>query len=520
MLNRSKTITILIAMSVLLTAVTCSSSWALDSCEVERPSHVVRFTPGSSAPSLSLPPDSSDPTILLRPTSELESLRFGVGGSVVLKFTVPIANYPAAGGLTVERPQGALPCASHPVRAEISGSIDGEHFIPLGSTCETATFDLGPLPWVAYLRIQDVTNPSDAAFGSNAVGSFDLRSVSGPGCLKYSHCAVSPAPDTTVTNSSSISSLALSSIGEDFVFTEPASFEEYGNGTARLTGTVHRASDPTTAYDAIMSFAGRVKAPPTQSPFLELQRSAYSAQGGPVDPTSWHYYKQAAGMLFGKGSRRGEKIPLGNPLRPMQIGVGANGRDTTLGGAGIFSYGATDSDNSAELRVGLTSCSFPPTPQPHEPPPTCNTEDISKTLANLDTNLQGRVTIMNRATSLLVRHNRSRASVRFKTAARAKVHNLYALAWTDVWRHDRLILTCSPSVLCFDLHHEPTHASLAASARALDAAVSSSLRYIQKRTPSRNAQRALKELVRKHLLLQKSFIRELARLPAHSARCQ
>lgn len=480
------------------------------------------FTSGSSPSSLVPSSESSDPNILLRATSDLESLRLGVGGSITVQFTVPIANYPAAGALTVERPNGALPCSSYPVRAEISGSIDGEHFVPLGTTCDTAAFDLGAFPWIAYLRIQDVTDPSDPAFGSSPVGGFDLRSVSGPGCLKYAHCAVSPSSDPIVSDTTTSYPLSLSSIGDDFVLEDPASFEEYGNGSARLVATAHRASDPSTAYHIILSLTGRVESPPPQSPVLELKPSAYSSQGGTIHPTSWYYYKQTTGMMFGKGTRQGEKLPVGGTACAFQIGNGANGRDSSLGGRGALTYGVAASQNTAELRVGLTSCSTQPTPTPtpHATPPSCKTEDISKTLAMLDSNLRGRVTSANRATRLLVRYDKSRASARFKTVTRAKVHNLYTLAWSEVWRHERVIQSCSPSVLCSDVHLEPTQAALAASARSLDAAVDTALLYVQKKLVSRKANKALKELVRQHTTQRATFSAHLAALPTHSTRCQ
>jgi len=521
MLYRSHLLTTFITLSLIVWGI--PSSWALNSCELERPSEVVSYNPGTSAPSTHL---SSDPSILARPTSTRESLHLGIGGSITVKFTVPIVNYPAAGALTVERPLNALPCSSYPVRAQISGSLDGEHFIPLGSTCATASFDLGALPWIAYLRIQDVTDTSDPAFGTTPISGFDLHSISGPGCLKYAHCAIAPSPDPAVTEATNTFALSLSSIGSDFVFRQPGSFEEYGNGSARLTGSVHRLSDPSTAYDLILSLTGKVQAPPAQSPILELRSSAYSSRGGTIDPSTWYYYKQIDGWLVGTGTRSGERIPVGGMLRSMQFGSGANGRETSLGGRGTFSYGSGPSENTAEITIGLTSCSItPPAPPPSVTPrvessaPLCETTDLTKQLANLDSSLRGRVTTVNRATRLLLRHNRSQSNIRFKTAIQAKVHNLYALAWSAVWRHDRFVQTCAPSDLCVEIHLESTQAALAASARTLDAAVDRSLLYIHKNVRSARARKDVKELMGSHRTQRASFIKELAKLPGHSARC-
>jgi hypothetical protein len=535
MINRPRTFIALLVISIFAGTLPHSSSWALNSCQIERPSEVASFERGSSTPSLPPSSDSSDPSILLRATSDVESLRLGIGGAITLKFTVPLANYPAAGSLTLERPAGAPPCSSYPVRAEISGSLDGQHFIPLGSTCETSTFELGSFPWIAYLRIRDVTNVSDPAFGSAPISGFDLRSVSGPACLKYAHCAVSAPPDSSVTDSQSSSALSLSNIGDDFVFEQPASFEEYGNGTARLSGTVYSLSNPSIAYEMIMSLTGRVQSPPLNSPVLALKSSAYSSQGGTVDPSSWYYYKQLNGTLFGRKTLSGETILIANTARAMQIGDGANGRNTSFGARGSFAYDSAPSGSTGGIAINLTSCSSLPSPTPpaalpeSKPTPkdgvkiespSCQTNDLSNKLAFLDHNLSKRGAIINRATLLLVGEDRSQSSARFRTNIRSKARNLYVQAWGDVWVHDRIVQTCLPSTLCFDLHLEPKQAALAASARNLDSTVERALLYVKKRLSSRKNKRALKELTKKHMRLRGAFMSALSELPRHSTSCQ
>lgn len=517
-----------------------SSAWALNSCKLERPSEVVSFKQGSSAPELPLSAVNSDPAMLLRENSDSESLNLGLGGSLTLRFTVPIANYPAAGALTIERPVGALPCSSYPVRAEISGSIDGAYFVPLGTTCDSAAFDLGTFSWIAYLRITDITDISDPAFGSQPVSGFDLRSISGPGCLKYAYCPASAAPDATVTSSQKTCDLSLSHIGDDFVLEDRASFEEYGNGTARLLGTAYRKSDPSSAYDVIVSLTGRVQSPPPQSPILELKSSAYSSQGGTIDPALWYYYKRWGGVLIGKGALAGETILIGDTVHAMQIGAGAQGRNTSFGASGSFAYGSDPSQHIGDLKIELTTCPSPPSPTPSATPqptpapapptptpagkpiiepPTCTESDLTNKLLALDNQLFRRLDTINRATRLLVREHRSRRNLRYRARIRSDIQNLYVLAWRDVWRHDRITRTCLPSTLCFEIHLEPTQAAMAASARTLDLAVENVLSHLRKKLAGRKARRALKRLVQIHEDHRATFIHELAFLPHHSSKC-
>jgi len=85
------------------------------------------------------------------------------------------------------------------------------------------------------------------------------------------------------------------------------------------------------------------------SPKKELKDAAYSALGGPVDPSSWTYYTTAVGTLTGFGSYAGYVVALSNFGPPFQIGVGANGKNITRGGSGWFQV---TNSNAPLLTVG------------------------------------------------------------------------------------------------------------------------------------------------------------------------
>jgi hypothetical protein len=534
-MNRLFSLVTFVPTITLASLVICNSSWALNSCQIERPSEVVSFSQGAVPTEPPSASSSSDPEVLLRPASDSDSLSLGVGGSITLKFTVPIANYPAAGLLTIERPGDALPCSSHPVRAEVSGSIDGVNFLPLGTTCEGVSLDLGGFPWIAYLRITDITDPSDPAFGSNSINGFDMRSVVGPGCLKYSYCAAPAIPDTTLTGSTLGDALSLSHLGKDFVFAQEASFEEYGNGTARLLATTYRRSDPEVSYTLVASFTGRVPSPPPNTPVLALNTTAYISHGGTIDSGSWYYYKRWNGVLLGNGSHAGDTLKIKESLNPLQLGNGANGRNSFFGASGGFSYASSSlSSATAEMNIDLRTCSTPepsptpvvvlPTPTPatvvEHQQPMCESKDLTDKLLGLDNVLFSRLDTLNRATRLLVREHRSQPNLRYRSRIRAEGQNLYLSAWRNVWRHERIIRTCLPSTECFDLHLEPAQATIAASAQTLDTSVENVLLHVGRKLTNRKAKRTLKRLSLIHSDQRSAFASSLSGLPHHASQCR
>jgi hypothetical protein len=152
--------------------------------------------------------------------------------------------------------------------------------------------------------------------------------------------------------------------------------------------------------------------------------------------------------------------------------------------------------------------------------PNCQTTDISKKLALLDNSLSQRLAIMNRASMLPVHEHRSDRNVRWRTRMISKIHSLYGLAWTDVWRHDRKIQTCAPSTICFEVYLEPMQAAIAASATAFDVAIERSLASIEKRLSMRKSRRALQLLLHKHADQRKAFFAMLSDLPRRSMQCK
>jgi len=117
--------------------------------------------------------------------------------------------------------------------------------------------------------------------------------------------------------------------------------EDAANGTAFITGVFHKAGNPNNYYTANITFAGysSPSAPtPAGSPKQELYSSAYVAGGGTVDPTTWAYYSTMTGTLTGGGTKAGHVVNISRRGPSMQVGAGANGKNTNYGASGWINW--------------------------------------------------------------------------------------------------------------------------------------------------------------------------------------
>src|SRR5690606_14565497 len=60
------------------------------------------------------------------------------------------------------------------------------------------------------------------------------------------------------------------------------------------------------------------------------------ANGGPIDPSMWRYYRTSRGFLTGLGAYDGALLRLQETGPAFQIGAGANGKSTDFGASGWF----------------------------------------------------------------------------------------------------------------------------------------------------------------------------------------
>lgn len=153
------------------------------------------------------------------------------------------------------------------------------------------------------------------------------------------NCAIRAAVDAQATANAGGHALYLPGIWPNFQLQPGASFQEFDDGTARLVGTAYAPRRPAARFAVDIVFSSRLDAgetgfAPPGSPKLELLPSQYLANGGPIDPETWHYYTQTEGFLVGEGVLAGALYEV-SPMGPaFQVGLGASGKNLNYGAGG------------------------------------------------------------------------------------------------------------------------------------------------------------------------------------------
>ena len=180
--------------------------------------------------------------------------------------------------------------------------------------------------------------------GSGAVGGIVF-------CPGTEHCAVKADVNTTYYGGSGAHSFWLPGIDADLVFDPAGSFVENGDGTARLTGTVHSTANPSHSFTVDVQLSGFSAATPSGSPHLELNSNAYVSNGGPINPANWTYYQTWGGTLTGTGGYAGATISFVRAGPSFQIGTGANGKNLNFGASGWLNWTVTHQPNQGSLQT-------------------------------------------------------------------------------------------------------------------------------------------------------------------------
>lgn len=134
--------------------------------------------------------------------------------------------------------------------------------------------------------------------------------------------------------------------GFKYVFSPAGTFTENAtNGTATLTGHLESSLHPGYGFDVNLTFTGRTNNPNGMGRDLPLSPSCYVppfGTGGPIDPSTWHFYSFAGGTLTGTGNYTGAILDLTWTMKFFQVGPvpnsGSSGRNKAPGSSGWFTW--------------------------------------------------------------------------------------------------------------------------------------------------------------------------------------
>eukprot|EP01111_Echinosteliopsis_oligospora_P000544 TRINITY_DN105_c0_g1_i1.p1 TRINITY_DN105_c0_g1~~TRINITY_DN105_c0_g1_i1.p1 ORF type:complete len:527 (+),score=156.90 TRINITY_DN105_c0_g1_i1:160-1740(+) len=125
-----------------------------------------------------------------------------------------------------------------------------------------------------------------------------------------------------------------------------------------ITGTVYAPNDPSTGF-----FINIQTTKATSGEwFLELDPSVYVQNGGYIDQSTWTHYSLVSGSLVGFGQYQ-VNLQLTESMHPLQVGVGANGKNANFGLSAWFDFSYNGSTRMSDINVDLT-CQTPSTPAP------------------------------------------------------------------------------------------------------------------------------------------------------------
>ncbi|MEO0649595.1 MAG: hypothetical protein AAFZ65_02810 [Planctomycetota bacterium] len=187
-----------------------------------------------------------------------------------------------------------------------------------------------------WLKIEVLAEPQAGPFGVQAKGDFNLDLD-----RECVDCATA-AEDHALT---------LKGIGKDLLFVDGGEFVENADGTATLTGIVVDSQVDDLRWQVDVLFTDRMNAgaanyPPASSPKLELPAGEYFDNGGDIQPDQWHYYLTTEGTLTGLDANDGAVVSLTRKGPAFQVGLGANGKNTSFGASGWLDWAIVSQPNA------------------------------------------------------------------------------------------------------------------------------------------------------------------------------
>ena len=154
---------------------------------------------------------------------------------------------------------------------------------------------------------------------------------------------------------------------ERFAWSSPATFSEYADGTAVLTGQIEQTNDSSRGFCVSLTFSGRETLgsnsgtyPPVGSPKFDcIKPEALAELGGPIDTSEWRYYTDIQGTFTGKDANAGLNYDVEIMGPAAQMGFGGSLKNADWGLSAWLLFTRTSGAGCAEtihgdINVNLT----------------------------------------------------------------------------------------------------------------------------------------------------------------------
>ncbi len=164
----------------------------------------------------------------------------------------------------------------------------------------------------------------------------------GPGDVNVNlppfYCVDEPSTNSGCGGQTSLGALSIQGVGSDFIFKQKGALIQYPNGTALLKGSVESKYNDNKRFNLTLFLSGQVLS--SSNPIKELiPQSIYGTGVNQIDTNSWYYYTDFIGSLEATdGTYKGYKLALTPNKAFVQIGKGANGKNTSFGASAWFNY--------------------------------------------------------------------------------------------------------------------------------------------------------------------------------------
>lgn len=146
----------------------------------------VSYSPGDRSDGSEVEPQRQEPSNALGEPQGGDWLNFvslGIGGVLEIDMGSRVMNVAGDDVMIVETSFGSPSCDEFPERVTVLASQDGSSWVNLGSACQDADFDLGPLPWARYFRLIDNTDSADFETVNDG---YDVDGIAGVSCQEDS----------------------------------------------------------------------------------------------------------------------------------------------------------------------------------------------------------------------------------------------------------------------------------------------------------------------------------------------